>query len=179
MDNPVMKRLLLSLLLLAVGTAAAVGTYSLTRQVIYKSHIQGVSMNPTLKEDDLCLGFRIKNPEKNLKRGDVVSLIPPVDDSAYVKRIIGLPGETVILANGHVYINNAAEPLKESYLTEEWTNNTGPYYFEVPEGHYLVLGDNRNESFDSRNWSDPYVAQEAIEAKTYAVLWPLHHIRLL
>lgn len=64
-----------------------------------------------------------------------------------------------------IYINGSEEPLEEDYLKEDWIVATGPYTFEVPEGHYLVMGDNRNDSWDARYWTNTYVARDKILGK--------------
>lgn len=161
-----------------IGAAIGFGTYYGMKHLVYKSHIEGVSMEPTMHDGDYAVGIQ-RERLGEIKRGDIISFIPPVSDDIYVKRVIGLPGETVILAAGKVYVDRNPQALDEPYLDGEWTGATGPYYFEVPEGKYLVLGDNRNESFDSRDWDDPYVSYENIMAKTYFTYWPLSHIHYL
>jgi signal peptidase I len=79
----------------------------------------------------------------------------PVDEKRiYIKRIIGLPGETVEIRDGLIYINGSSEPLPEGYLKEEWDIMNTDFHFEVPEDAYLMLGDNRNWSEDARYWAD-------------------------
>jgi len=104
-------------------------------------------------------------------RGEVVLFHFPDDPrETYVKRIIGMPGDTVSIHNGHVYINSQvlAEPYLHGLVTE---NNYGPYL--VPAGHYFMLGDNRNVSKDSRFWVHKYVAESAITGRADRVVWPL------
>ena len=93
----------------------------------------------------------------------------PDDESKYfIKRIIGLPRETVEVRDGKTFING--EPIEEPYLHEEMKGEFGP--FHVPEGHYFMMGDNRNNSKDSRLWKNKYVAFEAIAAKAWIRIWP-------
>lgn len=77
------------------------------------------------------------------------------------------------IRDAKVYINGSAEPLKEDYLKEEWTTSTGPYTFEVPEDSYLVLGDNRNNSWDARYWEHTYVAEDKILGKAVFRYFPI------
>lgn len=106
-------------------------------------------------------------------RGEVV-LFPFPDDpkQIFVKRIIGLPGDTVTIHGGHVYINGRM--LKEPYLNTSWgqmTGSFGPYV--VPKNDYFMLGDNRNDSADSRFWDHKFVPRSTIIGRADAVVWPL------
>jgi signal peptidase I len=94
------------------------------------------------------------------KRFQVVVFRFPDDESRlFVKRVIGLPGETVEIIDGQVFINGSA--LAEGdYLAVQPTGNYGP--FKVPAYHYFMLGDNRNASHDSKDWRKPYVAENKI-----------------
>jgi len=129
------------------------------------------------------------------QRGDVVVFRPPYHGNEfYIKRVIGLPGETVRLIDGYVYLFNDQNPngiqLNEPYLSEDNHGNTfatgGISEFTVPEGKYLVLGDNRKRSSDSRlcfkeseaspncgeKGATPYLGLDEIEGKAALVLWP-------
>ncbi len=75
--------------------------------------------------------------------------------------------------NGQIYIDGAETPLQENYLKETWTVATGPYHFEVPEDSYLVMGDNRNDSWDARYWDNTYVHLDKILGKGEVIYWPL------
>ena len=123
---------------------------------------------------DNILGFRLAYLQEEPERGDVIFFPFPDDETQkYVKRIIGLPGETVTIMDGKIYIDGATEPLEEPYLKEEWTKGTGPFVFEIPEDSYLCLGDNRNRSADAREWNNPYVAREKIIAKAIFTYFPI------
>ena len=111
------------------------------------------------------------------ERGDVVIFHYPDDEEElYVKRVIGLPGEEVRIDDGKIYIDGSETPLEEDYLKEEWTVATGPYLFEVPDDCYLVLGDNRNDSWDARYWDNKYVSIDKILGKGEVIYWPLQDI---
>ena len=127
----------------------------LTQFIIINAVIPSGSMENTIMTHDRLIGARFSYWFSEPERGDIVIFHYPVDEKRiYIKRIIGLPGETVRIEDGGIYINDASEPLQEGYLKEDWeVLNTG-FTFEVPEGCYLMLGDNRNWSEDARYWAD-------------------------
>ncbi len=98
---------------------------------------------------------------------------PDDETQKYVKRVIGLPGEKVTIEDAKIYINDSETPLKEDYLKETWTEATGPFEFEVPKDSYLVLGDNRNDSYDARYWDHTYVSKDKIIGKAYFHILPI------
>lgn len=135
------------------------------------------SMLPTLQLQDRVMVnkfiYRFKEPQ----RGDIIVFRPPDVINAnedYIKRVIGLPGEKVEMKNGKVYIND--KPLKEPYLAEPLDYEYGPVW--VPEDCFLVLGDNRNHSFDSHMWN-AWLTRDHIKGKAFMVYWPVNHLHLL
>lgn len=144
--------------------------YMLSCCLFLNSCIIGSSMEPTLSEGEQTIGVRVAFAG-TVGRGDIISFHPTIDDDGrlYVKRIIGLPGETVEIRDGTVYADG--EKVEEPYIAK-WTSRMDGYRFKVPDGHYLVLGDNRDNSYDSRSWADPYVPEENIVAKTWLVYRP-------
>lgn len=127
--------------------------------------IEGFSMLPTLEEGEYIiinkLSYYLEEPE----RGDIIVLHFPNDRSRdFIKRIIGLPGDQIDVANGVVTVNGTA--LTEPYINAQ-PSYTGSW--TVPPEHYFVLGDNRNNSSDSHNWS--YLPQEDIIGKAWVIYW--------
>jgi len=112
--------------------------------------VQGASMEPNFESGDYLLvdevTYRFREPE----RGEVVVFRNPANENEfYIKRVVGLPGETVIIQDGQVTIDG--EPIKEGYLSDG-QNLKGEYIFKLAEGEHFVMGDNRAQSFDSRSW---------------------------
>ncbi len=141
--------------------------------VIINATVPTGSMENTIEPGDDLFGLRLAYAFSEPQRGDIIIFKFPDDESEkYVKRIIGLPGETVTITDGRIYIDDEQEPLEEDYLKEEWTRATGPFSFEVPQDSYLVLGDNRNDSYDARYWENTYVSKDAIVGKAYMVYYP-------
>ena len=142
---------------LAIVAAKIINNY-----VIIKAEVPTGSMENTIEVDDCILGFQLAYVFHGPERGDVVIFpYPDNPEVTYVKRVIGLPGETVEIKDGYVYIDD--EPIEEPYLKEEMRGEYGPYV--VPEGCYFMLGDNRNSSQDSRKWANTYLEEEEIMAK--------------
>lgn len=103
------------------------------------------------------------------KRGDIVSFYYPDDEvTLYLKRIMRLPGETIEGIDGYVYINGIK--LAEDYTEEKLEENFGP--FTVPAGCYFMMGDNRNNSWDSRYWIHPFVEKEEIMGNVKLEYYP-------
>ena len=143
--------------------------------VLIKAKIPSESMEQTIMTGDRVFGNRLAYKTKDPERFDIVIFKYPDDPSQlFVKRVIGLPGETVNIVDGKVYINDSEEPLDDSFCPETPQGSFGPY--EVPEGCYFMLGDNRNHSMDSRYWMNTFVEKDAIEAEVAIRYWPLNKI---
>jgi signal peptidase I len=116
--------------------------------------VDSASMKPTINQNSFLICKKI-NDKTKLQRGDIVTFRYPLDNKkVYIKRIIGLPGETVTIINGTVSING--DKLEEEYVKNKWTKGIGDYVYQVPQESYFVLGDNRNNSDDSRYWEEEY-----------------------
>jgi len=159
-----------------VVLAAVVIGLLLNYVIFMKAYIPSNSMQPTLNKGDSVIGFRLSYLFSDPERGDVVMFDYPDDESkTYVKRIIGLPGETIEITDGKVYIwedwtGENKTLLDEPYLLEEPVGSYG--VFQVPEDCYFVLGDNRNGSNDSRKWENKYVNRKKIRSKVLLRYWP-------
>lgn len=152
--------------------SAAVIALILNTFIIANSQVPSGSMENTIMTDDRVIGFRLSYLFAEPQRGDIVIFhFPDNEKIYYVKRIIGLPGETVDIADGHVYLNGSEMPFEEPYIREPMRPEE-PMHFEVPEGCYLMLGDNRNYSADARVWENTYVKKNKIVAKVLFRYYP-------
>ena len=152
--------------------------------IIINAVIPSESMEKTIMTGDRLIGNRLayginlqigdKQICKKLrdpKRFDIVIFRYPDDESElYIKRIIGLPGETVEIKDGDVYIDGSKKPLDDSFTAEKIEGSFGPY--KVPEDSYFVMGDNRNCSYDSRFWKNTYVRFYEILGKAMFRYYP-------
>lgn len=164
--------------LLGTMAVAAVAVMLLKEFVIINAFIPSGSMEHTISPGDRVIGNRLAYKSDEPERGDIVIFKYPDDETQlFVKRVIGLPGETVTIEDAKVYVEGTILP--EDYLKEEWTLDNGPYTFEIPEGSYLVLGDNRNNSKDARYWENTYVEAEQILGKAVFRYWPFNQMGTL
>jgi signal peptidase I len=132
------------------------------------------SMLPTIQLQDRVMVNKFIYYFKDPERGDIVVFDPPDvlnSNFDYIKRVIGLPGETVEIKDGKVYINERS--LVEPYLAETINYEYGPVV--VPEDAYFVLGDYRNNSFDSHRWN-AWLTRDHIKGKAFLVYWPIKEI---
>lgn len=134
------------------------------------------SMEDTLKVHDLLIANKLsyKVFGDNPQRGDVMIFRPPLEPHKdYIKRVIGLPGDTVEVKNGVVYVND--KPLEEDYIKEPPHSNFPRT--KIGPDEYFMMGDNRNHSQDSRVWGT--VKRSAFEGKALFIFWPPSRIGLL
>lgn len=158
--------------IISIGLAVALVVF-LRTFVVINAVVPTGSMENTIMPGDHLLGLRSALVLSEYERGDIIFFLFPDDEKQnYVKRIIGLPGEKVEIYEGKIYIDDSEVPLEEPYLKEEWVSSTGPYEFQVPEGSYLVLGDNRNSSADARYWRNTYVTEDKIIGKAIFTYFP-------
>lgn len=124
--------------------------------IMMPNQVKGASMEPTFQSGDYILTSKITYKLRSIERGDVVVFKSPKNpDIEYIKRIIGLPGDKILVSNGQVFVND--QPLNENYTsaaTNLWENG---YLREnepiiVPQNHLFVMGDNRPRSSDSRDF---------------------------
>ena len=130
--------------------------------------IPSESMVPTIEVNDKVIVTNFSYWFEGPKRGDVVVFRYPLDTKKdYIKRCIGLPGETVEFRDSKLYVNG--QLVEEPYLPEGLVfEDYGP--IEVPEGQYFMCGDNRNHSSDSRVWG--FVEKRLIIGKAQVIYWP-------
>ena len=125
---------------------AALIAFVLNRFIIANSRVPTASMENTIMTKDRVIGSRLSYYFSDPQRGDVVIFYFPDDvteKTYFVKRIIGMPGDTVDIHDGHVYLNGSDSPLDEPYIREPM-DPTEELHYEVPEGSYFMMGDNRN-----------------------------------
>ncbi len=139
----------------------------------------GSSMYPTYKDGEYLMANKILYKLSEPKRGDVI-IFKYSDTQDFIKRIIGLPGDQVMLKDGYIYING--NKLDESgYLDSSVYSNGGEYLHEgetitVPDGQYFVCGDNRQHSSDSRTFGP--IEKAVIKGKAWIVYFPFSNFRL-
>lgn len=139
--------------------------------LLINARVPSESMEKTIMTGDRFFGNRLAYLFDDPERFDIVVFKYSDDESQlFVKRVIGLPGETVEIKDGKVYINGSETPLDDSFTPETPTGDYGPYV--VPEGSYFMLGDNRNHSGDSRFWKQPYVQKDKIVGKAILRYFP-------
>lgn len=138
--------------------------------IVFKVFIPSESMVPTLNVNDRLFVTRVYN-EDNFERGDILVFDSDELNEKLIKRLIGLPGDKIVIENGEVSVNG--EKLVEDYIGNADRFN-GEY--EVPEGKYFFLGDNRLWSKDSRYWINPYIDGEDITGKAQFKVYPFSDI---
>ena len=140
------------------------------------SFIPSESMEDTIKKGDLVFATRIKTDEKDIKRYDILIFTPlfEAETDTLIKRVVGLPGEVIEIENGKVFADGVE--LDNDFIKEP-QDNDGDGTYVVPEGCYFFLGDNRNDSYDSRFWDEKFVPLENIKAKVKYIIFPFKHIR--
>lgn len=143
---------------------AVVIAFVFTQFIIVNAQVPTGSMQDTIMVGDRLIGFRLSYTFSKPERGDIVIFKYPDDESQnYVKRVIGTPGDIVEIRGGTVLVNG--EPLEEDYLRETMISNQENEIYVVPEDSYFMMGDNRNNSLDSRYWNNTYVKKDKILAK--------------
>jgi signal peptidase I len=167
------------------------------RQVVLNFQVDGESMLPNLHNGEMLLVNRHAYEDYNLsslinwipgvdisdhivtpfgavERGDIVVFNPPNDDKPYIKRIIGLPGDVITFANDHVYVNGYE--VQEAHIVDPTRCPTSSCRVPVtvPEGHVYVMGDNRDNSDDSRYFGP--IEIDSIIGKAVVTYWPLSEI---
>lgn len=162
-----MKRLVKTILLVALGVALGL---LVRKYALGVSTVAGDSMQPTLMTGDRVLITRLDYLIGAPERGDVAQLEVPGRDGEYLKRVVGLPGETVEIIGGVVHINGQA--LDEPYATL----SDDDFRVQLGEDEYFVLGDNRPVSYDSREEDFGVISADCFRGKVRAIIWPFERI---
>ena len=164
-ENPIVE------IIKTLGTAAVLA-FGIRTFVAEARYIPSSSMEPTLEINDRLIIEKISYLLRSPQRGDVV-VFSPTDTlkeqkfkDAFIKRVIGLPGDAVEVKGGKVYVNEQA--LREKYIEEAPEYKYGPV--TVPDDQYLVLGDNRNNSYDSHYWG--FVPRKNLIGRAVIRFWP-------
>lgn len=155
-------------LLVAIVLAILINKY-----IIFKVMIPSGSMIPTLNVDDRLFATRVYRPER-LNREDIIVFYSDELEKTLIKRLIGLPGDKVVITDGDVTVNG--EKLKQEYVKNK-DSLSGTYL--VPEGKYFFLGDNRLKSSDSRDWDNPYIDESDIKGKAQVKVYPFSDFSII
>jgi signal peptidase I len=137
--------------------------------------VEGTSMQPSLDNNERIFinKFVYRFGISDIGRGDTVVFLYPGDTSkSYIKRVIGIPGDTVEIDSGKVIVNN--KPLAEPYVADYYRDQMEMPLKTVPSDQYFVLGDHRSSSNDSRSWG--WVPRQNIYGKAVFVYWPLEDL---
>lgn len=140
--------------------------------ILYKIVVPSPSMSPTVEVENQLFVTKVYDTS-NIKRGDILVFYSNELDKLLLKRVIGLPGENVeIKSDGSVYIDG--KKIKEDYV--KCPGGKTDMSFNVPEGKFLMLGDNRANSDDARYWTNPYIDSKDIDAKAQIIIYPFNRI---
>lgn len=157
-----------------VGVAVFVIVYLFIGQPL---EITGTSMEPTLDNGEMIIAEKMTSRLDKLERGDIVVFKQPENPNIFViKRIVGLPGETLTLSEKSVYINGSM--LEEDYVkTHQALLTAQDKDIEIPQNSYFLMGDNRANSTDSRKWGP--ISEQDIVGKAVIVFSPISNARLI
>lgn len=172
--------------IIIIFAAALFVTQLLLKYVIANEEVFGPSMEPNFEQGDRLIAFR----HAKIKRNDVVIIkAPDAPGEFYIKRVIGLPGDSVAVKNNELYINGkkTAQPYLQKSFVDQYTNNGLPFtanftlqqilgVSKVPKGEYFVLGDNRPVSKDSRYFG--FVKQDGVVGVVKLRYWPLNKFKI-
>lgn len=148
---------------------ALVLSYGLNHYVVANALVPTGSMEATIEPNDRIFINRLAYISHSPQRGDIISFAyPDNEEENYLKRVIALPGETIEGKDGEIYIDGTL--LEEDYIKEKSYEDFGPY--TVPENCYFCMGDNRNNSWDSRYWQHKFVSKDKIVGRAMIKYYP-------
>lgn len=150
--------------------------------ILQPHKIKGASMMPNFPDGEFLLTDKVSYRSGEPKRGDVIVFKAPIDESEeFIKRIIGLPGDKVMIRNSRIYINGKLLD-EQAYLDSSVYSSGADFLKEGQEvtvlaGEYFVLGDNRQHSSDSRYWG--FITKKEITGRAWLIYWPINKIGLV
>ncbi len=151
----------------------AVVLYFLIDSVVARVRVENISMEPTLNPGEFILVNKLAVKLNDINRGDIIVFhFPQNPKEDYIKRVLGLPGDSIVIRANKVYVNN--QEITEPYIAAEPAYNGS---WVVPEGNLFVLGDNRNQSSDSHSWG--YVPMNLVVGKALVIYWPIDQFKTL
>jgi signal peptidase I len=151
----------------------AVVLYFIIDSVVARVRVENISMEPTLQPEEFVLVNKVVYKFGEVRHGDIIVFHFPQNPAEdYIKRIIGVSGDTVVIKNQHVYINN--QMIEENYIAAPPDYNG---QWVVPKDSLFVLGDNRNESSDSHSWG--FVPMNLVVGKAEVIYWPFNEVKSL
>lgn len=160
----------------------ALAIFMIAYLFLFQPHqVKGHSMDPNLQDGEYLLTDKLSYRFSKPKRGDIVVFEAPINRREdYIKRIIGLPGENILVRDGKVLVNG--HPLEETYLPANFRTNPGVFLAEgatitLGPDDYIVLGDNRDNSSDSRSWGA--IKKKDLVGKAWVVYWPPPEVGLV
>ncbi len=153
--------------------ACIIAAKIITTFIIVNARVPSASMENTVMTNDRLVANRLAYTFSDPKRFDIIVFIAPDEpDKLFIKRIIGVPGDIVEIIDGKLYINDEFVN-EEEYVKEPMAGSYGPV--SVPEGSYFMLGDNRNNSLDSRYWYNTFVPADTILGEAMFTYFPKIH----
>lgn len=158
---------------------AAIGT-AIYWLIAQPHKVSGSSMFPNFKDGDYIITDKVTYRLSEPTRGDIIVFKNPRDESQdFIKRIIAVPGDRIKVSSGKVYLNGKL--LDEPYLNDQIVTNSGSFMkegeeVEISPNHFIVLGDNRSHSSDSREWG--FIQMNEIIGKVFFRYWPANEIGL-
>ncbi len=156
---------------------ALVVVFALNALIVQNQRVAGNSMAPTMHEGDMVIMNKLIYHFTEPKRGDIIGFYVEALDKQVVKRIIGMPGDIIDYREHMLYLNDQVILTKEPNTTLIKGDITYPY--EVPEAHYFVIGDNYQQSIDSRYRYIGAISREVIKGRIDLRIWPLTQLAFI